>query len=478
MNDFLTRYRPAYLKTLIYMLQASEYKMGDYVSWLGRTKNFDTVAKRRGLAYTAKAKLLLLSLVIFTGILVVVFLWLMSAAVGQQNVIYGLIAVLLLVLAPFLLAYGIAVPLVIGEVFIQRPKTRLLVAEATNKLAHNSATRIGIAGSFGKTTFKETLQTILSEGLKVAATPGNMNTVIGTSMFVKRLTGTEDVILFELGESHVGDVAELAHITRPEIGVITGINQAHLTTFKTIERTTATIFELQDYLGKLPLYKNAESELVAGRIKDGDPLAYSRQGVNGWKISDVKIGIEGTRFEASKKGKTVWVKSQLLGAHQIGPLVACIDIADRLGLSVHQIAAGIQNTKAFEHRMEPRQLNGAWIIDDTYNGNIQGVEAGLEFLAATKAKRKIYVTPGLVEQGSETQAVHEKLGELAADVADVVVLMRNSVTQHIEAGLERKGFKGEVLLISEPLKFYENLDQFIAAGDIVLMQNDWTDNYA
>jgi len=117
------------------------------------------------------------------------------------------------------------------------------------------------------------------------------------------------------------------------------------------------------------------------------------------------------------------------------------------------------------------------LIDDTYNGNSDGVKAGLAFLKEQKAKRRIYVTPGLVEQGDKTQEVHEKIGEHIAESADVVVLMNNSVTGYIMNGLDRKKFQGQLIIEDDPLFFYTNLDQFVAAGDVVLMQNDWTDNY-
>ena len=126
--------------------------------------------------------------------------------------------------------------------------------------------------------------------------------------------------------------------------------------------------------------------------------------------------------------------------------------------------------------MRPYQLSGAWIIDDTYNGNIEGMKAGLALLKDLEAKRKIYVTPGLVDQGAEEKRVHRELGEAIADASpDKVILMRHSVTPFILDGL--RDFKGELIVEDDPLDFYANLDKFVAAGDLVLMQNDWPDNY-
>ena len=99
-------------------------------------------------------------------------------------------------------------------------------------------------------------------------------------------------------------------------------------------------------------------------------------------------------------------------------------------------------------------------------------------LKGLDAKRRIYVTPGLVEQGDKNREIHEQIGLQIAKVADVVVLMQNSVTDYICNGLKNGKYKGQLIIIDDPLEFYTNLDHFVVKGDIVLMQNDWTDNFA
>jgi len=341
-----------------------------------------------------------------------------------------------------------------------------------------TALKIAIAGSYGKTSAKEILATVLAEGKNVAFTPGNMNTMIGISRFAQTLKGDEEVIIFELGEGKVGDVKELCELIKPDIGIITGINEAHLSSFGSIDQTVATIFELRDSLGDKPLYKNIENGLVRAEVKSDDKLNYNRAGVHNWKVSYIKTDINGTDFKIKKGDKEISAHTSLLGEHNIGIITVAVDIAESLGLRPSQIEAGIKRTKPFEHRLEPKHLNGAWIIDDTYNGNSDGIEVGLELLKQIDAKRKVYVTPGLVEQGDKTREVHEKIGRQIANVADVVYLMNNSVTDYIKTGLTAAGFKGEVNIIDNPLEFYTHLDQYIIGGDIILMQNDWPDNYA
>lgn len=477
MKYYWTRFSINYPKVLVYMLQSSEYKLSEYFLWLSRTSDFRRVMRRKQLDYTKKARLLL---IVTWSMLAIIYLCLLSQlalSLVIENYVLSVLSLLFMALTPYIVSYLTVAPLLLGRIIIQAPKERKMINTARQIISNHPALKIAIAGSFGKTTAKEILSTILSEGKKVAFTPGNMNTPIGISRFAKKLDGSEDIIIFELGEEKFGDVIELCKLTQPEIGIITGINEAHLSSFKTLDRTVATIFEIQDYLDGNPLYKNRESPLVAKKIKSSDKLAFSRDGVNSWKVSNVKTDIHGTKFIVKKGDKQILAQTGLLGLHNIGIIVAAIDIADSVGLSVKQIEAGILKTIPFEHRMQPKMIHGAWVIDDTYNGNSEGVQAGLLLLKNLDAKRRVYITPGLVEQGYRNQEVHEKIGQQIADVADVAILMNNSVTEYIKDGLKKANFKGKLNIIDDPLDFYLHLDQFVASGDVVLMQNDWPDNY-
>lgn len=478
MRHYFTRYLAVYPNVLLYMLQDTEYRLERYAAWYFRTSDFRNVMKRRSLEITPKIKLLRLWLWSLWLAWIVLVATVVVTGYLTYSYALGFIALILVLVLPFVLAFGVVVPLFVGGLLIQKPRERAIITAARERFAKSKAVRIAVAGSFGKTTMKEILYTVLQVGKNVAATPGNMNTAIGISRFASKLTGKEDVLIIEFGEEREGDVKELSEIARPTMGIITGINEAHLISFKTLDRTVATVFELVDYLGKdAVVYKNGESQLVADRAGEDDPYVFSEKGVNGWKISSVKTTIHGTNFIAMHGKTVVRAETGLLGKHTVGMSVVAIAIAHDLGLSLKQIEEGLSKVVPYEHRMQPRELHGAWIIDDTYNGNSQGVEAGLELLASLKAKRRIYVTPGLVEQGSQTQDVHEVIGQQAARSADVVVLMKNSVTDFIVKGLEDEEFKGKLMIIDDPLEFYTNLEHFVAAGDVVLMQNDWTDNY-
>jgi UDP-N-acetylmuramoyl-tripeptide--D-alanyl-D-alanine ligase len=470
-------YLPNYPLILVYMLQNVEYQPGPYLRWFWRTDDFSQVMKRRTLQPTKAARLLLMALRLGMAMQILAGLGLFWLGLAAQTPGTWAMGAALLISYPVIWAHLVVVPLILGRWLIVAPRERQLVAASKRIFADTKAIKIAVAGSYGKTSMKELLGVVLAEGKNVAITPANKNVAISHALFAQKLKGDEDVLVIEYGEGAPGDVAKFSATTQPNIGIITGIAPAHLDQYPTLEAATQDIYSLADYLQDQQVYVNQESAAGQDHIRPSH-LTYSAKGVGDWKASDVHVGLDGVRFKLAKGKQTLHIHSGLLGRHQIGPLAAVAAIADSLGLSAHHIEAGLRKTVPFEHRMQPRQLRGAWIIDDTYNGNIEGLKAGLALLSELPAKRKIYVTPGLVDQGVETENVHVQLGQAIASAnPDKVVLMQNSVTGFIQRGLQAGSYQGELTLEDDPLDFYTNVEHFLAAGDLLLMQNDWTDNY-
>lgn len=467
-----------YPEALVYMLQSTEYRVGPYLAWYWRTQNFQRVMHRRTLERTQAARLLLAALrvgvftEIVAGLMLVGLWWFDGLTAGWQ---FG---AALLLAYPVVWAHLAAIPLVVGRILIAWPKERRLVKHSETIFAKHKGIKIAVAGSYGKTSMKELLFTVLHEGKKVAATPANKNVSVSHAQFATNLSGDEDILVIEYGESVPGDVMRFARTTHPTHAVITGLAPAHLDKYKTLAAAGRDIFAVARYLRGRNVYVNTESTATQS-FMETSYHAYNAGGVGGWKVQKARLTVEGVSFELVKGKHKLKLRSGLLGRHQLGPLALAAAISIELGLTEAQVTAGIAKTLPFEHRMQPYRLGGAWIIDDTYNGNIEGVRAGLDLLAELPAKRKLYVTPGLVDQGRETKTVHREVGRLIAKARpDMVVLMENSAAPYIEEGLTAGAFNGELLVESDPLEFYTNLDQFVAAGDLVLMQNDWTDNYA
>lgn len=449
------------------MLQASEYQLGEYLRWYHNTKNFSHVEYRKQLVKTPKVIILLIKAWAIVFLLLGLSVWLRST--------WSIIIVLLL---PYLLAYLMIIPVVLLKILVQRPAEIILMNRARKIFQAHPAIKIAVAGSFGKTTMREILKTIIAEGKTVMAPPHSYNTPLGICQFAKTLRGDEEVIIFELGESHPGDVKKLCELTFPQFGLITGINEAHLEKFKTLEKTTKTIFELADYLGDQPLYVNGESKLAKAHAEPNQIL-YSRLAVADFVITKPTTDLSGTTFTLTSDKIKLNLKSKLLGLHQIGPLAAACHLALKLGLTPEQVTTGVSKTKPFDHRLEPKiDASGVVTLDDSYNGNPDGVRAVIEFLSSLHSGRRFYVTPGLVEIGKTTQQVHESIGQSLAEAEiEKVILIKNSVTPFIEAGLKKGGFKGEIIWFQDALTAFATLPHLTVKGDIVLLQNDWPDQY-
>lgn len=453
------------------MLQQVEYNPGKFLIWVKSIPNLSTVKRRGELVLTNRVKLMLV-------ISYIAWLFGFVVAIAFSLYVRSFLPMAMLIFAPLFSIFSLFGSSLLLQKFIVSPAQSRELAAANQKLGGMKAVRIAVLGSYGKTTMKELLLTVLSEGKKVAATPGNKNVLISHARWVdKTVKGDEDVLVFEYGEgeSGPGDISRLAAFSQPDIAVITGLAPAHLDVYPSLKSVAEDFASIAKTVEHKNIFVNGISKQLRSYVEGN---YYTIAGIADWKVSDIHIDFKATSFTLLSEHKKLHLYTGLLGAHNIGPLCAVVAIARQLGLTEKQIMNGVANTMSYEHRMQSRSLGGAWIIDDTYNGNIEGMRAGLELLKALPGKRKIYVTPGLVDQGSEVQAVHEELGHLIATVnPDRVVLMQNSATAYIRTGLNNGEYLGEVTIETNPLEYYTNLDHFLAAGDVAMLQNDWPDSY-
>jgi len=457
------------------MLQASEYHPGDFLRWYHKVKNFATVEQRKQLVRTKKAQYLL---AVSWVILLIGGISAVSLLMSAADIPAYINALLVIVVLPYIVPY-VLLGVVFGtHILIERPVEYLLMRRARNILAAHPAKKIAIAGSFGKTTTREILKTVLSESKRVAAPPHNHNTPLGICEFIATLRGDEEVLIFELGEYYPGDVRTLCDLIKPDMGFITGINEAHLEKFKTLDRTAATIFELADHLGDKRLYVNGENDLAKTHARTGHIL-YDRSGVDEWRVTQPHTNIDGTSFELVHDRTQLMLHSSLLGLHHVGPLAAAADCAIHLGLSPTDVMRGVAATKPFEHRLHPATDSaGVTTLDDSYNGNPDGVMAVIAFLSSLAGRRRWYVTPGLVEMGERTRDVHIEIGkQLATAQIEKVILIKNSVTPSIADGLKEGGYTGDLLWYDDALEAFRALPLLTVSGDVVLLQNDWPDQY-
>ena len=144
-----------------------------------------------------------------------------------------------------------------------------------------------------------------------------------------------------------------------------------------------------------------------------------------------------------------------------------------------EITRGVAMIRPVPHRLEPFMASGnILVIDDSYNGNVDGAREAMRVLARFPERRKVYCTPGLVETGSAAHAVHEGLGMQLAGIADMVILIRNGATDSMRKGLEAAGFgTARILAFETSGEAHAALPGILRDGDVILFQNDWPDNY-
>ncbi|MBP3522997.1 MAG: UDP-N-acetylmuramoyl-tripeptide--D-alanyl-D-alanine ligase [Clostridia bacterium] len=366
---------------------------------------------------------------------------------------------------------------------IEKHINRQFVDDAKKRLESNpNLIRIGITGSYGKTSTKFLLRDILSVKYNVLATPSSFNTTMGVTRVIReQLTPAHQVFIAEMGARHVGDIRELVDLVHPGIGILTSVGPQHLDTFGTIERIKNTKYELIDGLPQNGTAILARDGAICEELYARCPLEHKYMPGDLVHASDMEWGPFGTRFtlEDVKTGERARCETRLLGEHSIANLLLCCTAARVLGMTLDEIAQGVARCQPVEHRLELISGGaGATIIDDAFNANPVGARAALRVLKNFPGRR-IVITPGMVELGGEEAAFNRSFGEQMAESVDVAILVGKKHTQPIVDGLLAKGFPQEKIHVVSSLdESTKVLHAMMRAGDVVLYENDLPDNYS
>jgi len=382
------------------------------------------------------------------------------------------------ILIPFILflAYGLNEPL---EMLIRKHYLRV----AVNKLNSTDVIKIGITGSYAKTSVKEILKTILSQKFRVLATPASYNTPLGIALAVKNLDSTHDIFIAEMGARSKGDIAALAKMVKPSYGVLTGVNNQHLESFGSIENTCETKYELFENLSEGGVaFFGADNEYSVSLMNryNGEKYSAGLAGENNLvTATDVKTDAKGMSFTLNISGERgVKCSTVLLGRHSVKNICLAAAVAYKIGLKPKEIAEGINRIQSIGHRLELMPNNKKIvIIDDSYNSNEDGVMAAMEVLD-TFSGRKIVLTPGLVELGKRENVANLEFGKLLAKHAQIVIIVGKHNAEMLINGLIDGGMNRENIKFAKSLnKGNALLNEIVEEGDVVLFENDLPDNY-
>lgn len=343
---------------------------------------------------------------------------------------------------------------------------------------------IGVTGSYGKTTTKHYLYRILSEEFDTLMTPGSYNTTLGVVRTVREmLKPYHQVFICEMGAKQNGDIREICELVHPTAGIITAVGPQHLESFKTIENVQATKFELADAIPTdgLVLVNNDFEKIADRPVENCRAERYAVEHPEGadWVAEDVHYTPRGSSFTARRTsdGHTIALTTKLVGACNISNLLAATAMAKHLGMSDEKIRRAVENIEQVEHRLAVKRIPGGMtILDDAFNSNPVGSGMALDVLAGMPGKR-VLVTPGMIELGSQQYELNERFGEHAASCCDVAIVVGHYNREAITEGL-RKGGKTEGVHTVETFAEAQALLRTLAgAGDTVLYENDLPDTF-
>ena len=349
--------------------------------------------------------------------------------------------------------------------------------------SQHDLTVIGITGSYGKTSMKNFLGELLSEKYDVLVTPKNYNTQLGIARTIREyLKPTHDIFICEMGAMWEGEIAECCDIAKPKIGIITAIGPQHLQTFGSIDAIVRTKFELAQAIdengGKL--FLNYDNDHIRERNCGTEHYSYGLDKSFDFYADNLKSDQDGQSFTFHYGKKSFDAQTKLLGEHNIENLAGAIAVAKELGISDKDIKFAIRRIKSVPHRLELTTKGNLSIIDDSYNSNPVSSRLAVDTLAKFEGK-KIVVTPGLIELGTEEEIYNQELGEhIAKKKIDYVYLVGNSSqTDAIEAGLIKSKFPDDkIQKVGSPQEAVNYASKKYPADKLtVLLLNDLPDNY-
>lgn len=346
---------------------------------------------------------------------------------------------------------------------------------------------IGVTGSYGKTSTKFAIQRLLGDPGEVLATPGSFNTPLGVARTINESLGTQHrYFVVEMGARHLGDVAEICSLVRPSIAVLTALGPAHLESFGSIEAIARAKYEIVQALPDEGVaVMNVDDEGVRTLADATEQVRVIRYGIEPGArpdvtARDVEVTGSGTALTLVdvSTGASAALATKLLGRHAIEHLLAAVAVSLATGSDLRTAAVRASGLEPVEHRLQIIEgSGGVTVIDDAYNSNPAGAAAALDVLARMPGRRKVVVTPGMVELGELQVAANRELGRLAGKVADSLIVVAELNRSAIVAGAEEVGAGDKVIVVDSLADATERLRSLLGSGDVVLFENDLPDQY-
>lgn len=353
------------------------------------------------------------------------------------------------IFVPLLLAYAIST--VLEKIFFISFKHK-----GKQKLQSIPALKtIAITASFGKTSIKNYLYHVLKNKYKVYKTPRSVNTIAGIVLDVNRdIPLDTQIYIAEAGARVKGDIEEIAMFLEPQICIIGSVGEQHIEYFKTLDNIIHT---------KMELLKSPKMKM--GFVHESVPIKdypTITKFPNNLKIT--KSNLDGIWFDVEVAGKIENFHAPILGSFNAINLTAVILVAHYLGMTIPEIKVSLMSLPQVEHRLQKIEANGKVIIDDSFNGNLEGMLEAINICSNHKG-RKVIITPGLVESTDEANIL---LAKTINENFDFVILTGSLNTHLFVANINKE----KVLILKDKSEMEVTLAKTTRVGDLILFAND------
>ena len=360
-------------------------------------------------------------------------------------------------------------------------KSRLLVVDDSLLALQNLAAAVrrlwgkslvGVTGSAGKTTTKDAIAQLLSTKFQVLKSEGNFNNHFGLPLMLLKLQPEHDTAVIEMGMSHAGEIAALAKIAQPNIGVVTNVAAVHLEFFHSVADIARAKYEL---VASLPMggtaILNADDEHVSqfGRNFHGKVVRYGlRSSADVWADHIESHGPAGSTFDLIAGSNREHVTLPLVGSHNVYNALAAVAVALERGITTADAAKALASLAPSDKRGQVVKVDNITVINDCYNSNPKALESMVSALAAMPARRHIVVAGEMLELGSAGPEMHRRAGTyIAEQKIDLLIGVRGLAQQMVDAAL-KAGIEAD--FVATPEEAGEWLAKEAKAGDIVLLK--------
>ena len=332
---------------------------------------------------------------------------------------------------------------------------------------------VGITGSVGKTSTKETVASVLSQKYSVLKTAGNFNNEIGLPLTIFNIREEHEVAVLEMGIDHFGEMHRLASISRPDICIITNIGLAHMENFGDRDGTLRAKTEIFDHLTPdASVILNGDDDKLSTVTSVGGkaPIFFGlSSSLNAYADEIEDLGLRGTLCTLHLSTEEIRVHIPVPGSPMVYNALAAACAGITLGLTLEEIKRGIESLQTISGRTNLIETDSLLIIDDCYNASPASMKSSLDVLSTAQG-RTVAILGDMFELGANENELHYNTGVYAAQKEIDIVCCIGSLSTHMRDGAKTQGKNSSILYFETKEAFLDKINNVIQKGDTVLVK--------